>query len=203
MMTINPTKGNLIAAKNTLKLSRQGYEMLDRKRNVLIKEIMALSQKAKEIQEHVGDVFADAYLSLQKANITNGISRVENIAHGVNYENSIEIKWRSVMGVEIPILNYKNSTNSMPSYGFGSINSALDRAIYKFNKVKDLIINLAVIENSIYKLAANIKRTQKRANALKNIIIPRYENLVKNIQDILEERDRDEFTRLKVIKRKK
>ena len=69
--------------------------------------------------------------------------------------------------------------------------------------MKRLTIRLAEIENAVYRLAMNIKKTQRRANALKNIIIPRYEGIVSNIQNVLEEKDREEFTRLKVIKRQK
>lgn len=58
-----------------------------------------------------------------------------------------------------------------------------------------------MVENSAYRLAANIKKTQKRANALKNITIPTYKSLVHDITNALEEKDREEFTRLKVIKR--
>lgn len=197
-----PTKGNLILAKNTLKLSRQGYELLDKKRNVLIREIMDLNQKAKEIQSVINQVFKKAYDSLQKANIENGINSIETLSCSVKHEDSVKIKVRSVMGVEIPVVEYKNSTLDMPFYGFGNITSALDEAVYNFNKVKDLIIVLSVIENAAYRLALNIKKTQKRANALKNIIIPMYEKLTKDIQEVLEERERDEFTRLKVIKKR-
>ena len=73
----------------------------------------------------------------------------------------------------------------------------------KFEKVKELTIKLSMVENSAYRLDTNIKKTQKRANALKNITIPSYETLTKNITNALEEKDREEFTRLKVIKRTK
>ena len=78
---------------------------------------------------------------------------------------------------------------------------SLDQAKAAFEKVKELSIQLAGIENAAIRLAANIKKTQKRANALKNITIPRYEALTKDIQNALEEKEREEFTRLKVIKR--
>jgi H(+)-transporting ATP synthase, vacuolar type, subunit D len=204
-MNINffPTKGNLILAKNTLKLSRQGYELLDKKRNVLIREIMDLNERAKQIQDVINEIFEKAYASLQNANIENGISNVERFSHGVEFESTIKIKSRSVMGVEIPFVTYENSTSNMPSYGFANMTSSLDEAIYNFNKVKDLIVRLSMIENAAYRLALNIRKTQKRANALKNVTIPLYEQLTKNIQQVLEEHDRDEFTRLKVIKNKK
>ena len=80
---------------------------------------------------------------------------------------------------------------------------SLDQAKAEFEKVKELSIRLSMIENAAIRLAANIKKTQKRANALKNITIPRYETLTKDIQNALEEKEREEFTRLKVIKRMK
>lgn len=202
-MNVNlfPTKGNLILAKNTLKLSRQGYQLLDKKRNVLVHEIMELNQKATELQNMIDDAFTQAYRALQTANIENGISTVERLSHGVLAEDSVEIKSRSVMGVEIPFVSYDNMTAERPSFGFANTSATLDEAIYCFNKVKDMIVKISAVENAAYRLAINIKRTQKRANALKNVTIPKYVALTKHIQDTLEERERDEFTRLKVIKR--
>lgn len=198
-----PTKGNLILAKNTLKLSIQGYELLDKKRNVLIKEIMALNEKAKEIQSDIDKIFTKAYQSLQIACVEMGMSNVERLSYGTPYENSITIRTRSIMGVEIPIVSYDESKKDAPVFGFGNTTAALDSAVSGFNKVKELIITLSMVENAAYRLAVNIRKTQKRANALKNITIPRYEQLTKDIQETLEERDRDEFTRLKVIKKTK
>ena len=198
-----PTKGNLILAQNTLRMSKQGYDLLDKKRNVLIHEIMNLNEKAKDIQTRIDTVFAEAYHALQNANIKMGISNVERLTYGVPRESSVLIKTRSVMGVEIPIVSYENATGGAPLFGMGQTTSDLDIALNKFNHVKDLIIQLSMTENAAYRLAVSIKKTQKRANALKNVTIPRYEALVKSIQETLEERERDEFTRLKVIKRKK
>ncbi len=197
-----PTKGNLIAVKNTLKLSKQGYELLDKKRNVLIREILELNQKAKDIQASIDKVFTEAYKALQQANIEMGISNVERYSYGVPQEESVRIRTRSIMGVEIPLVSYQNSTDGTLNYGFGNTTSALDEAYKKFNEVKDLIVTLSAVENTAYRLAVNIKKTQKRANALKNVTIPKYEKLVKFITETLEERDRDEYTRLKVIKRR-
>jgi V/A-type H+-transporting ATPase subunit D len=176
---------------------------MDKKRNVLIREIMELNARAKDLQQNIDRVFTQAYAALQKANIEMGISNVERFSFGVPRENTIRVKTRSIMGVEIPIAEYDNSTKDTPSFGFGNTTASLDEAYQKFNEVKDLTISLASIENTAYRLAINIKKTQKRANALKNVTIPKYENLVKTITATLEERERDEFTRLKVIKKRK
>ena len=105
------------------------------------------------------------------------------------------------MGTEIPLVQYDNShENERPAYAFYNTKESLDIAVHHFNRVKELTIRLSTIEISAYRLAASIKKTQKRANALKNITIPRYQELVKSISNALEEKEREEFTRLKVIK---
>lgn len=197
-----PTKGNLIHAKNSLALSRQGFELMDKKRNILIRELMELISEAKEIQSQIDSTFTSAYRALQAANMTLGISHVEQLGHTVPPETSVRIKSRSVMGTEIPLVEADRSC-SRPTYAFYTTNSALDEARAAFEEVKTLVLHLATVENAAYRLAVNIKKTQKRANALKNITIPRYDALVKEITNALEEKEREEFTRLKVIKRMK
>ena len=201
-MAINmaPTKGNLISAKNTLRLSKQGYEMLDKKRNILIREMMQLIEEAKQVEESIESTFADAYHALETANIIMGVENVSNYAHTAVIENGVDIDLRSVMGVELPVVRML-SDNNKPMYSFYSTTSSLDEAMVKFNTVKELTARLAEIENSVYRLAMNIQKTQKRANALENITIPMYEELTKSIQNALEEKDREEHSRLKMIKK--
>ncbi len=196
-----PTKGNLILAKNSLKLAKQGYELMDKKRNILMRELMELIDTAKDVQSEIDNTFSSAYLALQQANIEMGINHISEISETVPEENSIEIKQRSIMGTEIPLVEY-DTTPGKPTYAFFQTKLSLDEATKRFNKVKELTIRLSMIENSAYRLATNINKTQKRANALKNITIPNYSSLVNQIQNALEEKEREEFTRLKVIKRR-
>ena len=197
-----PTKGNLILAKNSLALARLGYGLMDKKRNILIRELMNLIDEAKDIQSEIDATFTAAYQALQQANIELGIHYVQEIGMSVPVEDSIRIKVRSIMGTEIPLVQHE-APPLTPTYAFGDTTQSLDEARMKFEKVKELTIKLSMVENSAYRLATNIKKTQKRANALKNITIPSYETLTKNITNSLEEKDREEFTRLKVIKRTK
>ena len=197
-----PTKGNLILAKNSLALARQGYELMDKKRNILIKELMELIDEARGIQSEIDVTFTSAYKALQKANIELGIDYVKDIAMAVPVDDSVRIKTRSIMGTEIPLVEHEVRPLNL-TYAYYSTRESLDEARSKFEKVKELTLKLSSVENSAYRLANSIKRTQKRANALKNITIPRYESLTKSISNSLEEKDREEFTRLKVIKRTK
>ena len=195
-----PTKGNLILAKNSLALSKQGFDLMDKKRNILIKELMELVDQAKDIQSQIDVTFRTAYSALQRANLDIGISYVQEISRTVPVEDSIQIKTRSVMGTEIPLVQANESSNA-PTYAYYGTKASLDEAKSAFEKVKQLTIRLSAVENAAYRLAINIKKTQKRANALKNITIPKYEELTKSISNALEEKEREEFTRLKVIKR--
>jgi len=198
-----PTKGNLILAKNSLALASQGYELMDKKRNILIRELMALIDQAKDIQSEIDVTFQTAYRALQKANIELGISYVQEAGESIPVEDSIEIKARSIMGTEIPLVRFHKKQEEVPSYAFYSTKESLDQARAAFDRVKELTIRLSMVENSAYRLASSIKKTQKRANALKNITIPSYSGLVRDITNSLEEKDREEFTRLKVIKRRR
>ncbi len=197
-----PTKGNLMQAKSILDLSHQGYQLLDKKKYILMREMMSLIDEAKEIQSHIDSTFQAAYQALKMANITIGISTVEQIGHAVPIEESIQIILKSVMGVEIPVVRVKEKDQN-PQYGFFRTSASLDDAYKKFQEVKKLTIQLAEVENAVYKLADNIQKTQRRANALKNINIPKYEKISKYIQNALEEKEREEFTRLKVVKQTK
>jgi V/A-type H+-transporting ATPase subunit D len=197
--TLFPTKGNLITAKNTLSLSKLGFDLMDKKRNILVREMINLMDEARYLQSHISTTFAEAYFALQNANLTIGITNIKDIADAVEEETDIEIKVRSLMGVEMPMIK-KLTDTIQPRYGFVRTNVSLDEAYTKFEEVKKLIVILAEVENAIYRLAHNVKRTQKRANALQNIMIPKYETIVSHITNALEEKEREEFTRLKMIK---
>lgn len=196
-----PTKSNLMSAQASLELSRNAYELLDKKRNVLIREMMSLIDEARDIQKRAATTFEEAYKALQMANMTIGISTVEDIALSIPEENRFDILLKSVMGVEIPKVRFEREKMD-PHYSFYHTNNAMDIARIKFLEVKYLIFELSEIETSIYKLAAEIKKTQKRTNALQNIQIPKYRELVKFIQAALEEKDREDFFRMKIIKKK-
>lgn len=198
---MTPTKANLIKAKNSLAFSKKGYELLDRKRTVLIREMMTLIDKANELEQIIDTSFAEAYEALKLANITMGTENMEEISLSVEKEQDYDIIFKSVMGVETPII--KSSDNKFTTeYGFFRTNPAFDKAVLRFNDIRKVIYDLAEVENSVFKLAMEIKKTQKRANALEKIQIPRYINVIKYIDEVLEEKEREDFFRLKRVKGK-
>lgn len=198
---VSPTKANLMAAKKSLTLAQTGYSLLDRKRNILIRETMGLIDSAKDIQQQIDQSFSEAYKALENANVTLGLC--DDLATAIPVENGLSISSRSVMGVEIPTVTLTPTSPMKNYYGFYSTNSLLDEAYFKFDRVKKLTARLLEIENSVYRLATAISKTQKRANALKNIVIPRFKNQIATISESLEEKEMEEHSRLKMIKKQK
>ncbi len=194
------TKGNLIQAKKSLALSKTGYDLMDRKRNVLIREMMTLVDKVKLLRDEITGAYELGYYYLQQANVASGV--ITNTVKQVPIDNKVHLTFRSVMGVEVPSVFIEEADIEI-SYGLENSNSAMDEAYLQFKKIKELTVILAEVDNSVYRLANVIRKTQKRANALKNIVIPNFEATIKNISEVLEEKEREEFSRLKVIKQNK
>lgn len=201
MINTTPTKANLIKAKNLLDFSEKGYELLDKKRSVLVREMMGLIDKVKDVEKRISITFEEAYRALQVVNVTMGVNNVEETAISIPKIEEYEILLKSIMGVEIPTVKFEEKVLE-PYYGFFRTNPAMDIAVTKFREVKYLIYELSEIENSVYKLAMEIKKTQKRANALEKIQIPKYKHQVKFISEALEEKEREDFFRLKKVKKR-
>ncbi|GHV33715.1 V-type ATP synthase subunit D [Clostridia bacterium] len=201
MANVIPTKGNLMILKRSLSLARLGFDLMDRKRNILVREMMQMIDVAGELQGKIDETFSSAYIALRDANISLG--QIGDLVQGVDVDESVQVRFRSVMGVELPVVTIDDVEPENIPYGLAFSNMALDNAYLKFLQVKRFICQLAEVETSIYRLAVAIKKTQKRANALQNIIIPNFTRDVKFIVEALEEKEREEFVRLKVIKKTK
>ena len=129
-----PTKGNLIAAKNSLKLATMGYGLMDKKRNILIRELMGLIDEAKGIQSEIDAVFTAAYQALQEANIELGINYVQEIGMSMPVDDGVGIKARSIMGTEIPLVRHEQGPMKV-AYGFNNTSESLDIARQHFEPV--------------------------------------------------------------------
>lgn len=202
IQNIAPTKSNLLRTKDNLKLSKTGYNLIDKKRTVLIKEMMQQIEKAKEIQSDVKELFEKAYKVLQEANITMGVRQVQDIALSIDKAEHFDITYKSIMGLDVPTVKYEKQV-LRPHYSMYMTGEAIDEAIMIFQKIKMLTYRLAETENTVYKLSIEIKKNQKRANALEKMQIPNLEETVKYISESLEEKEREDFYRLKKIKKRK
>ncbi len=196
-----PTKNNLMRLKDNLRLSKQGRDLLEKKKIILNMEKIKYVKKAKEKKEELDIALQKAYQSYIQAVIETGVDNLIDISNGMSFGDVLDIKYKTIMGVEIPSIVYE-SKKAMLNYSLYDTTSSVDKTIIDFNKVKDLIIEYAELSNTIIRLEKSIEKVSKRSNALGDMIIPQTEKNISEIQDILEEREREEFTRLKVIKNK-
>ena len=154
---LSPTKGNLINLKKSLALSKLGFELMDKKKNILIREMMPLVEVAKSIRNEIEKTFQKAYKALAKANLTLGFNI--SLTNSMEIENGVDLKYKNVMGIEIPKIDL-NSTVKSKNYGLLNTNSNLDCAYIYFLEAKKISLILAELENSIFLLADEIKETK-------------------------------------------
>ena len=196
-----PTKGNLMAAKRSRALASTGWELMDKKRNILTRELMDRMEQAARLQGEIDEIFNTAYAALEMAEIASG--SVTGTVSAMEEDASVRLRWRSVMGVEIPEVESDAADGEEIPYALVGSSSALDEAYRRFVRVKGLLAELAETENAVYRLAYAIEKSRKRANALQNIVIPGLDQDIERISDSLAEKEREEFVRRKVIKARK
>ena len=122
--------------KKSLALAKNGYELLDRKRNILIREMMTLIDHANAIQEKIDNAYEEAYIALQTANVTNGFC--DDLSNTIPEEDSLKLDSRSVMGVEIPILTIgEKKPQTYLHYGLRLTNSGIDKTYEKFTEARE------------------------------------------------------------------
>ena len=200
---INPTRMELLKLKDREKLAVKGHSLLKEKRNALIMEFFNILERVKGSRENVEETLKEAYKDLTAAQVVMGDLAVKKSAMSVKESVEIDIDSRSVMGVVVPLIESETSQRTMVERGYGFLDTSvkLDEAASKFEESIKLIIELGEIEKTIILLAGEIESTKRRVNALEHIIIPKLENTVKYIEMRLEEMERENFVRLKMIKK--
>jgi V/A-type H+/Na+-transporting ATPase subunit D len=197
---ISPTRINLIQTKKTLRLAESGREVLERKRDILLRELRGSVYDAEKTREDLLDVLVKAYSSLKEANMAKGSEAIANTALTSSHQAEYLIDYRSIMGVTVPVVNFQATPDLKPDYGFANTSAELDMAFKQFYRVIELLAHLAKAEGTTFQIANDVRRTQRRVNALNYVLIPRYRSTAKRIEQVLEEKDREEFVRTKKIK---
>jgi len=198
-LRVAPTRSNLIRVREALEFAREGYEILDKKREVLTTELIRVAHDASNMQEQIWEHLADAYHALEVARLSMGREHLEWAALSVNETVEVEILPRSIMGVVIPTVEAHGKPPEMP-YGLGDTTVSLDEAVARFRRVIEEVPAFSETMTAVWRLARELQKTQRRVNALEHIFIPRYEETITFIESTLEEREREEIFRLKRLK---
>ncbi|MCX5665450.1 MAG: V-type ATP synthase subunit D [Candidatus Omnitrophica bacterium] len=198
-LNIAATKTNLLSIKKSLALTKEGYELLDEKRKILINELNAVIDIAEKLESDLNIMLKDAYATIDRGVVAMGRSRAESLSFAGGITNDISISNRRVMGVDIPMVKLK-ITDNPPHHSPYGVSFYLEEGIVKFKEVLKLIAALAEKKIALLRIAEEVFKTIRKVNALEKIYIPNYQDTFKSISDRLDEEGRESFCMLKMIK---
>jgi len=197
------TKIELLKYKRSSQVATMVQKILDDKRKVLLKNIEEMIDEASKARGGIWEPLQDIYRSVNEAYLALGTSTVDTVAESTPPVVQVDVTVRRVVDVKIPALSVTEKDGgkgaAMP-YGFADTNSSIDRGAKQIKELLPSICKAAEYENSIFSLAKALEKTQKLLNALENVIIPQYQQRIRFILATLEEREREEFAKLKKVK---
>ena len=197
---VTATKIELFKYKRSTQVASMVQKILDDKRKVLLKNIEEMIAEAQKTRGGIWEPLQDIYQSVNESYLSLGVGTVDSVAQSTPGVMEVESDVKRVVDVTIPVLSVtEKDTKSIP-YGFADTNASIDRGAKLIKDLLPKICKAAEYENSIFSLAKALEKTQKLLNALENVIIPQYRQRVRFILATLEEREREEFARLKKVK---
>jgi len=199
---VHPTRMELLEMNKRIALAKKGHKLLKEKRDSLVMEFLKVVDKGRDCRKMLIADMSTGYGNLIKAEALSSSAQTESIASIMPEFGSINLQFSNVMGIKIPKIELKEESRKA-EYNPIFTSSKLDEAIHDFNKIIKQILNLVETEERIRLLGNEIKKTKRRVNALEYTIIPRLENTQRYITMRLEEMERENFFRLKTVKRKK
>ena len=203
MKPVSATRMELLGRKAQISLARQGRELLEQKRSALLKEFLSTADTAIVHSEALQQAATTAHQSLARAESLAGAKSLRSAALAARAELSLEVTSASVMGVKVPHIEQKKVERSMLGRGYSIVGTSIsvDETAAAFEGEVQAILQLAETELRLTRLGAEIKRTARRLNALDNLLIPRLEAERDFIQMALDERERADHFRFKLMKR--
>ena len=200
-LNIPPTKSNYLKIKQNLKIAKEGYEILEQKREILVLELMQNVEKVKRLEKELDTKLKKSYDSLKETILTIGYEKAFNISQGINYNYQINGKTHRLIGMDLPTIELDLPKLKI-QYSFMGTQSVCDSTAKKFMDLLTTIVQLAETRTIVWKLAREVRKTQRRVNALDKIIIPDNEETQNFIESALEESERESFFVRKLLKSK-
>lgn len=193
------TRMELLRLKNRKRLAERGHNLLKEKRDSLIMEFFNAIAEIKEARQTVEAELSEAFSALTQAKMVMGPSRVVEFAYSSRVVADLSISTRSMMGVRVPVLSVNQAAPDFP-YSLPDSSAKFDAMASRFKDALKAIVRLAEIESTVKRLALEIERTKRRVSALETIVIPRLDATTRFVKLALEEREREDFFRIKMIR---
>ncbi len=193
------TRMELLRLKNRMRLAERGHDLLKEKRDSLIMELFNVLAEVKETRDKVETALSEAFSALTKTKMIMGPSEVVEFANSSRVLADLKISTRSMMGVLVPVLSVEQHVPELP-YSLPDSSVQLDVMASKFKDALNAVVRLAEIDSTVKRLAIEVERTKRRVSALETIVIPRLDATARYVKQALEEREREDFFRLKFLK---
>lgn len=199
LLHIAPTKSSLLKLKKQLAFAEEGYDLLEQKRQILIFELMSRLKRAREVEDKLAASLRIAHAALHSATLDIGSSALDRAALAVRTEHHLTLSNQPLMGMRLPRVTLRTAAFG-PRFGVSGTSAHADEAMRRFLELLPLIAEFAELENALLRLAQDLRKTQRRCNALSRIFIPDYRETIGYILGALEERERESFVILKMIR---
>lgn len=199
MLNLAPTKSNLLTLKRQLVFAEEGYDLLEQKRQILIAELMNRLERAQAAEQAAAELLKRAYAALREATLDGGSEHLDRAALGVRSQHDLTLASQHLMGMKIPKLKAEFPT-AAAAFGTGNTPASTEVARQRFLEALPKLVELAELQNAVVRLARELRKTQRRCNALSKLFIPNYRQTIWHISSTLEERERESLTILKMIR---
>ena len=198
---VAPTKSNLLKVKEKLSIAQEGFDLLEQKREILISELMRKIELVKILERDLDKRVETAYPSLKRMLVIVGRERAHKLSQNISYRYELKEKQVVSAGMKLPSLDIELPPIDIK---YSPVNSfaECDETVLEFFELLKICTDLAAIRTIVWRLAREVKRTQRRVNALEKMVIPTASETKTFIESVLEERERDAFFASKLLKKK-
>lgn len=199
LLKLAPTKSQLLGLRRRLAFAEEGYDLLEQKRQILIFELMRRLDRARALESDIGRALRRAFAALRRAELEIGSAALDRAALGVRMDHQASLSERRLMGLRIPRVEARIEP-VQARFGFAGTSAGSDPAMLRFVEVLPLAAELAELQNFVLRLARELARTQRRCNALSKTVIPDCRETIRFIASVLEERERESFVILRMVR---
>jgi V/A-type H+/Na+-transporting ATPase subunit D len=198
-LNIAPTKSSLLNLKKQLAFAEEGYDLLEQKRQILVFELMKRLNRASAVEAEIANGLPRAFAALLEATLDIGSEALDRAALAVRMDHQVDLSSQRLMGLMIPRVTVRTEAFT-PQFGVGGTSANTDDAMRQFVEILPRLAELAELENVVLRLARELRKTQRRCNALLKLFIPDYRETINYIMGALEERERESFIILKMLR---